>query len=37
MPIVLLLLGPILPKDIKDVVPTTVPGGLPFFQKGFTG
>jgi uncharacterized membrane protein required for colicin V production len=29
VPIVLLLLGPLLPKDIRDVVPTTIPGGLP--------
>jgi len=34
VPIVLLLLGPLLPKDIKDVVPTTIPGGLPFFPGG---
>lgn len=33
VPVVLLLLGPILPKDIKEIVPTTVPGGLPFFPK----
>ncbi len=35
VPIVLLVLGPLLPKDIKDIVPSTVPGGLPFFPKGF--
>ncbi|MBI3751214.1 MAG: CvpA family protein [Chloroflexi bacterium] len=34
VPIVLLLLGPLLPKDIKDVVPTTIPGGIPFFPGG---
>lgn len=33
VPIVLLVLGPLLPKDIKDIVPTTIPGGLPFFPK----
>ena len=31
VPIVLLLLGPLLPTDIKSVVPTTIPGGLPGF------
>ena len=31
VPIVLLILGPFLPTQIKDVVPTTIPGGLPFF------
>ena len=31
VPIVLLLLGPFLPTDIKSVVPTQIPGGLPFF------
>jgi hypothetical protein len=31
VPIVLLLLGPFLPTDIKQVVPTQIPGGLPFF------
>jgi len=36
VPIVLLLLGPLLPKDIKDIVPTTIPGGLPFFPGGAT-
>lgn len=34
VPIVLLILGPLLPKDIKDIVPTTIPGGLPFFPGG---
>jgi len=33
VPIVLLILGPLLPKDIKSIVPTTIPGGLPFFPK----
>jgi|SRR6185437_7063280 len=31
VPIVLVLLGPFLPTDIKSVVPTQIPGGLPFF------
>jgi len=31
VPVVLLLLGPLLPKDITSVVPTTIPGGLPGF------
>jgi uncharacterized membrane protein required for colicin V production len=31
VPIVLLLLGPFLPKDISSIVPTTIPGGLPGF------
>jgi len=31
VPIVLLLLGPFLPTDITSIVPTQVPGGLPFF------
>jgi uncharacterized membrane protein required for colicin V production len=34
VPIVLLLLGPLLPKDINEIVPTTIPGGLPFFPGG---
>ena len=34
VPVILLLLGPLLPKDIKDIVPTTIPGGLPFFPGG---
>ena len=34
VPIVLLVLGPLLPKDIKDIVPTTIPGGIPFFPGG---
>jgi hypothetical protein len=28
---VLLVLGPLLPKDISSIVPTTIPGGLPGF------
>ncbi|HEX2626699.1 MAG TPA: CvpA family protein [Candidatus Limnocylindrales bacterium] len=31
VPLVLLLLGPFLPTDIKSIVPTTIPGGLPGF------
>ena len=31
VPLVLLLLGPLLPTDIKAIVPTTIPGGLPGF------
>lgn len=31
VPFVLLVLGPLLPKDISSIVPTTIPGGLPFF------
>jgi uncharacterized membrane protein required for colicin V production len=31
VPIVLLLLSPLLPTDIKSIVPTTIPGGLPGF------
>ena len=34
VPIVLLLLGPFLPTDIKSIVPTQIPGGLPFFPTG---
>ena len=26
--------GPLLPTHIKDIVPTTIPGGLPFFPSG---
>lgn len=33
VPFVLLLLGPFLPKDITTVVPSNIPGGLPFFPK----
>lgn len=31
VPFVLLVLGPLLPKDISTIVPTTIPGGLPGF------
>lgn len=31
VPLVLLVLGPLLPKDISSIVPTTIPGGLPGF------
>jgi uncharacterized membrane protein required for colicin V production len=31
VPIVLILLGPLLPKDITTLVPTTIPGGVPGF------
>jgi uncharacterized membrane protein required for colicin V production len=31
VPLVLLVLGPLLPKDISAIVPTTIPGGLPGF------
>jgi len=31
VPLVLLLLGPFLPTDIKSIVPTAIPGGLPGF------
>jgi uncharacterized membrane protein required for colicin V production len=34
VPLVLLLLGPLLPTDIKSIVPTTIPGGLPGFPLG---
>jgi uncharacterized membrane protein required for colicin V production len=34
VPVVLLVLGPLLPTAIKDVVPTTIPGGIPFFPRG---
>ena len=37
VPLVLLLLGPFLPTDIKSVVPTQIPGGLPFFPTGIPG
>jgi uncharacterized membrane protein required for colicin V production len=33
VPFVLLILGPLLPKDITTVVPSNIPGGLPFFPK----
>ena len=31
VPFVLLVLGPFLPKDITQVVPENIPGGIPFF------
>ncbi|HEX8026666.1 MAG TPA: CvpA family protein [Candidatus Limnocylindrales bacterium] len=31
VPIVLLILGPLLPKDITTIVPSNIPGGVPFF------
>ena len=31
VPFVLLVLGPLLPKDITRVVPANIPGGIPFF------
>ena len=31
VPIVLLVLGPLLPKDITTIVPSNIPGGVPFF------
>jgi hypothetical protein len=37
VPLVLLLLGPFLPTDIKSIVPTQIPGGLPFFPTGLPG
>ena len=33
VPFVLLILGPLLPKDITTVVPENIPGGIPFFPK----
>src|SRR5689334_19520430 len=33
VPIVLLVLGPLLPKDITTIVPTNIPGGVPFFPR----
>jgi uncharacterized membrane protein required for colicin V production len=33
VPLVLLVLGPLLPKDITTIVPTNIPGGVPFFPK----
>jgi len=37
VPLVLLVLGPFLPTDIKSIVPTQIPGGLPFFPPGIPG
>jgi uncharacterized membrane protein required for colicin V production len=34
VPLVLIVLGPFIPTDIKSIVPTTIPGGLPFFPGG---
>jgi len=31
VPLVLLLLGPLLPTDIKSIVPSEIPGGIPGF------
>ena len=31
VPIVLVILGPLLPTDIKSIVPMAIPGGVPFF------
>ena len=31
VPLVLLLLGPLLPHDLKTIVPTEIPGGIPGF------
>jgi uncharacterized membrane protein required for colicin V production len=31
VPFVLLVLGPFMPKDITKVVPSNIPGGVPFF------
>lgn len=33
VPFVLLVLGPFMPKDITKVVPSNIPGGIPFFPK----
>jgi uncharacterized membrane protein required for colicin V production len=37
VPLVLALLGPFLPTDIKSIVPTQIPGGLPFFPTRIPG
>lgn len=31
VPLVLIVLGPLLPKDISSIVPSTIPGGIPGF------
>lgn len=31
VPFVLLVLGPLLPKDLTTIVPSNIPGGIPFF------
>ena len=33
VPLVLVVLGPLLPKDITAIVPSNIPGGIPFFPK----
>jgi uncharacterized membrane protein required for colicin V production len=33
VPFVLLILGPLLPKDLTTIVPSNIPGGVPFFPK----
>jgi uncharacterized membrane protein required for colicin V production len=33
VPFVLLVLGPLMPKDITKVVPSNIPGGIPFFPR----
>jgi uncharacterized membrane protein required for colicin V production len=37
VPLVLLVLGPLLPKDISSIVPTMIPGGLPGFPVPIPG
>ena len=37
VPLVLAVLGPFLPTDIRSVVPTQIPGGLPFVPGGIPG
>jgi uncharacterized membrane protein required for colicin V production len=37
VPLVLLLLGPLLPKDISSIVPNMIPGGLPGFPLPIPG
>jgi len=37
VPLVLLILGPLLPKDIPSIVPRTIPGGIPGFPVGIPG
>lgn len=37
VPLVLALLGPFLPTDIRSIVPTQIPGGLPFFPTRIPG
>jgi uncharacterized membrane protein required for colicin V production len=33
VPLVLVVLGPLLPKDLTTIVPANIPGGIPFFPK----